>query len=264
MTPSWAAEILKNNTHNRSIRESQVAQIAEDIRLGLWMLTPQTVSIATDGQLLDGQHRLMAVVLAQRPVEMMLATDCPKESFAAIDIGRARTAGDILTIEGSKHANATAAIIRYANLYLRSPGLIWSAGPTSSSVTKQEILSIYRADPRMWDAITETASSFRSSPHVLVSAVGAFLYLYYSGHSPVKDDQKFCVEYMRLYSSGANLSAGSPILALKNWQTWQHSSIHARKAQTQLACHIKAYKYWRAGTELKIFKQPSYPPMPKL
>lgn len=262
MTPEWASRILEHNTHNRSVRHGMVRQIASDIVCGRWLLTPQTVSIATDGRLIDGQHRLMAVVQAGEPVQMMLATDCPSECFAAIDTGQSRTPGDILKIEGVSNYTHVASIIKLVHLYETCPGIVWVGN--SGLLSKQQILDMYRADSDTWDAVTRIAAGFAKAPCVQISAVGAFLYLYRSPSAPSADDEWLSQDYLKLYSTGEMLSAGNPILALRNWQALQWKIAQVKKPQTQLACHIKAYRYWRDEVQLKIFKQPQVPPMPQL
>lgn len=262
MTPEWASQILEQNTHNRVARPSIVRQITRDIVCGRWMLTPQTVSIDIDGRLLDGQHRLMAVVQAGEAVQMMLATDCPSECFTAIDTGQSRTPGDILKIEGVSNYTHVGSIIKLVHLYNTCPGLVWVG--QAAVMSKQEILETYRADADTWDSVTQLAVSTAKGPCVQVSAVGAFLYLYQSDVAPSAEDEKFSREYLKLYSTGEMLSAGNPILALRNWQALQWKVAQVKKPQTQLACHIKAYRYWRDEVQLKIFKQPQIPPMPRL
>lgn len=262
MTPEWASQILERNTHNRSVRPVLVRQIASDIVCGRWLLTPQTVSIASDGRLLDGQHRLMAVIKSGEAVQMMLATNCPIECFTAIDTGQSRTPGDILRIEGVRNATTVGSIIRLAHLYTRIPGLVWDN--QSGMVSKQELLEVYRSDPDIWDEVTRLAVGFAKSPCVQISAVGAFLYLYRSLDAPGADDESLSQDYLKLYCTGEMLPAGSPILALRNWQAVHWKVAQVKRPQTQLACHIKAYRYWKEEVQLKIFKQPQVPPMPQL
>lgn len=262
MTPEWASRILEQNTHNRSVRPAIVRQIARDIVCGRWLLTPQTVSIAIDGRLIDGQHRLMAIITAGEAVQMMLATDCPPECFTAIDTGQSRTPGDILKIEGVSNGTTVGSIIRLVHLYQTCPEIIWVG--SRALISKQEILEIYRADSDAWDRVVRLATGFAKAPCVQTSAIGAFLYLYQSSATSDTDDERLSVDYLKLYSTGEMLSAGNPILALRNWQAVQWKIAQVKRPQTQLACHIKAYRYWKEEVHLKCFKQPHIPPMPQL
>lgn len=204
----------------------------------------------------------MAVVQSGQAVQMMLASDFPTECFAAIDTGMSRTPGDILKIEGVSNYHHVASIIRLVHLYNAYPDHAWVGQITS--ISKQQIVEAYRADPDAWDEAAKLASSFYKAPCVLVSAVGAFLYLYQSSAAPSADDQASSRDYLKLYCTGEMLSAGNPVLAFRNWQAVQWKVAQVKRAQTQLACHIKAYRYWKDEVQLKMFKQPQIPPMPHL
>ena len=64
VTPEIAKRWLEQNRGNRSINQKQVDTIAKDILAGDFDTTHQGIAIATDGTLLDGQHRLLAIVKA--------------------------------------------------------------------------------------------------------------------------------------------------------------------------------------------------------
>lgn len=100
--------MLSFNTKNRSICRSEVQKHAREMREGRWMLNGQTVKFTGDsllalGRLLDGQHRLMAIVMSGVAVPMLVAYGVPEESYGTIDFGRRRTAGDILCANGEKN-----------------------------------------------------------------------------------------------------------------------------------------------------------------
>jgi hypothetical protein len=263
MTPEWARTILACNDRNRPHRRSLVDQIADDIKKGRWILTPQTVSIAKDGQLLDGQHRLMAILSSGIPVQLMLATDCDAACFRAIDTGVSRSAGDILRVDGLVgNANSIAAAVRLTILYRECPGITWT-GP-QSQVTKQRILEVYRNDSAAFDAASRTALSKQQAKSIKArnSSVAAFLYLYSSSLAPGRDDAELSREYYSLFCSGEMLESGNAILSFRNWLI--NNADTSKSAQVQLACHIKAYKLWKTNTRIKRFISPTYVPMPAL
>jgi hypothetical protein len=87
VTPASARAMLDANTGNRAIRRAVVAQMARAILAGEWRITHQGIAIAPCGRLLDGQHRLNAIVEAGIPVLMAVARNVPADSFAVIDGG---------------------------------------------------------------------------------------------------------------------------------------------------------------------------------
>lgn len=89
VTPQMAARWLEHNTENRNVNHTRVKAIARDIKEGHWDCTHQGIAIASDGTLVDGQHRLMAIVLANKTVKVPVAMNAPKS--AHIDSGAIRS-----------------------------------------------------------------------------------------------------------------------------------------------------------------------------
>ena len=98
--PEMAAKLLSNNTRNRSIRRKNVEFFAKEILSGNWKLNAETIKVGRDGTLLDGQHRLYAVVETGMSIQCLLATDLDQDVFDTIDTGARRSAGDTLTVAG--------------------------------------------------------------------------------------------------------------------------------------------------------------------
>ena len=72
-------------------------------------LTSQGLSISPDGRIVDGQHRLAAVVAYGEPVEFVVDLDADPSSFDVIDNGKARLGTDILHIAGYTNVNLLSA-----------------------------------------------------------------------------------------------------------------------------------------------------------
>ena len=75
ITPSMAEEMLSKNKSNRKLRNTVVNSYASQMASGKWHLTGQGITFGKNGQLLDGQHRLSAIVLANTAVEMLVVYD---------------------------------------------------------------------------------------------------------------------------------------------------------------------------------------------
>lgn len=101
ITPAVARKYLeKNIDNNRHISERTVAVYANDMKNRNWRITHQGIAFNTDGKLVDGQHRLRAVIKADTPVKMMVTRGLETESMRNIDQNRPRTSADSLKIAG--------------------------------------------------------------------------------------------------------------------------------------------------------------------
>lgn len=96
ITPEMAAMMLETNTNNRPTRLKHVWNLASDMRSGAWQLTHQGIAFDSTGRLIDGQHRLRAVIEAGVSVQMSVTRGCSPQSFAILDQGANRSTSDIL------------------------------------------------------------------------------------------------------------------------------------------------------------------------
>jgi hypothetical protein len=113
VTPDQAtAWLAEHNTHNRSLREGKVSLYTRDMRSGHWQFNGDPIRFAADGTLLDGQHRLSAVIRAGVTVPMVVIWGLPREAQETMDIGAARTMADALLLRGEGNSKYLAAIAR--------------------------------------------------------------------------------------------------------------------------------------------------------
>ena len=73
ITPDQARQYLAFNTNNRNLRKAHVEKLANDIKNGRWVYNSATIVFNGDGTLLDGQHRLAAIIDADTPVKVAVA-----------------------------------------------------------------------------------------------------------------------------------------------------------------------------------------------
>jgi hypothetical protein len=101
ITPEIAKNILnEGNYDNRNIRKGHVQNLASRILRGEWKLTPQGIILHTSGRLLDGQHRLLAIVQADTPVTTTVFTVSDESVFKTLDQGAKRSMADISGVDG--------------------------------------------------------------------------------------------------------------------------------------------------------------------
>jgi len=118
VTPAMAKKWLENNFRNRPIDDNVVAAYARDMTRGLWVTTHQGVAFNDLDELIDGQHRLRAIIRADKTIRMMVTFGLPSKiegtemtTMDAVDRGRTRSVADQLKIQhGLKDGSAIAQI----------------------------------------------------------------------------------------------------------------------------------------------------------
>ncbi len=239
ITPKLAEEWLKRNTCNRPLSTAKVIDYAVEMAEGRWgEESHQGISFAEDGSLVDGQHRLAAIALAEVTLCLWVATNQPirqREIYTrdVIDRGPARTPGDVLSLErhiqNSKDVSAiTHQIFRILH--------IGQTGPNKVSVPVQAyIYDIYK---REIDTVIGLAKGIKGLRNGQILACFAFA---------AKDHFDEAIIFEEAFWDGANLGSGSPILAFRDFVMGSRgeraSTIHPqvlfRACLYCLYCHIK-------------------------
>jgi hypothetical protein len=97
ITPEMAKEMLdESNFSNRNIRNGVVNRYAKMMLDGDWKLSPEPIVFATNGRLLNGQHRLSAVVRSGVSCQFSVMTGVEESVFEVLDRGATRNASDAL------------------------------------------------------------------------------------------------------------------------------------------------------------------------
>jgi hypothetical protein len=98
VTPKIAKEWLERNTHNRPLRSMTADSYADRMRAGQWVLTHQGIAFDVDGNILDGQHRLEAVVRSGITVQMLVTRGLPREAQIVVDDHSKRSPFDAIAL----------------------------------------------------------------------------------------------------------------------------------------------------------------------
>ena len=61
ITPEIAAKYLEKNIHNRPIKPSAIRRYALQMKAKQWLISHQGIAFDTEGNLFDGQNRLLAI-----------------------------------------------------------------------------------------------------------------------------------------------------------------------------------------------------------
>ncbi len=151
VTPSLAQRWLENNENNRRIHEAKVIQYADDMRQGRWTRGADMICFGTDGTLLNGQHRLQAVVRSECTITFAVQRNTPSDAMVNIDTGVLRSVGDVLRWSNEKNADTLAAAAKLAMLY--SDGRIYG-NVRESSVSAAAVVAFVGDNPELRHSVT--------------------------------------------------------------------------------------------------------------
>lgn len=259
ITPELAAEMLSRNTHNRNIRERTVKTYAADMATGVWRENGETVKVAIDGTILDGQHRLLAIVESNTKQRMMVVRDLPPEAQETIDTGVKRIFADVLRLRGEPDPNNIAATCR--QIFLWEQGI--RGGHSIATPSTAQLLDVLN---RHGDAIrysSTVAQQVRAHLPIQRSTLALCHFLF-----DQLDPEGTEVFFDRL-KTGAELGATNPVQVLRRTAIDSMTSQRKLDRGIMTAYIIKAWNAWQDGREISYLvyrpggKSPESFPEPK-
>lgn len=230
VTPRKAQEWLADNQANRKVSDVLVERYANDMRDGRWQLNGEPV-IFNGSSLLDGQHRLHAIVRANVPVDMHVVTGVPTSAFRTIDSGKARTLANVLQASGHKNANNLAGALSLLNAFGR-PGPF---RPGVNMGTKQHLEALLAGNPDIEDYVTEAVGS--RTPVVTVATVAFCHYVF--AQKSADEAHKF----IRDLVTGDGVKASSPVGLLRERLITE--SAGGRRLDRRLVIYL-IFRAWNA------------------
>lgn len=111
ITPVRAAAILLRNKGNRKIKARNLANLLNDIASGEWKLNGESIIMAINGLLNDGQHRNLAALLTRKPIETVVTFGVVRETITTVDIGEKRDDASRLLFHDVPNYTRVAAIV---------------------------------------------------------------------------------------------------------------------------------------------------------
>lgn len=164
ITPAQAERYLERNTTNRKMRTNHVYKLASDMEQGRWQVNGSSIVFNGDGTLLDGQHRLAAVIHSGVPVDMLVVRGISKAAMATIDANIARKASDAAYMAGYANTNVLTGAVRIL-LNVRD-GVVAKADWASTGT----IMEFLRMHPHVQDSVNTAYRMHRILPATTIAA----------------------------------------------------------------------------------------------
>lgn len=249
ITPEKARVLLGRNLHNRNLSMRSADQFANAMLRGEWVFNgePIRIGINDDGEdvLLDGQHRLAAVIQAKMDLHFLVIRGLPVSSQETMDQGKKRTFGDMLKMRGEKSVHLLAGATKMVWLY-ESQGYIAHQGFISPTV--QQLFAVLEAHPNIREAIHHPGTKFVSNLFGGSHAV-ALYYLFW------RTDEEDAYVFFERLSDGRDLERDDPIFVLRERMIRELARPNMKMDQkVRNALAIKAFNAWRAGRKVRHLK----------
>ena len=173
ITPEQATQWLRCNKNNRPVRRRHVAFLADEMVHGNWQVNGQAIIIADDEQVLDGQHRLLAIIEAGRPVQSMVVYGITPEAFKTIDTGAVRTGADALALHFHETNSASIKCVATAVQWCKSLEACSLHSKLKTSNT--DVIAYVKSHPSLLQC-AETLQSYPKDARPLSLGLGTALY----------------------------------------------------------------------------------------
>jgi hypothetical protein len=242
ITPEVASELLHKNTANRPINAAIVIKFSVSMSRGFWALNGEPIIISRNGDLLDGQHRLLAVVKSGCTITSFVVRGVDSEVFSTIDSGRSRNAGDVLAINGEKNVNKLGALLRCIIRWER--GELDYHESRHTPILIEDICAALARHP----LARESVSYCTQEPH-LQSAGVAFIH-----YVATKARPEISRAFFDMLKDGLNAYAGAPAHTLRErLRTTLGSGTTTSRCETIALC-IKAWNFYAQGKRVTCLR----------
>jgi hypothetical protein len=237
LTPEIARLLLDSNVANRSINAGTLSAYIADIREDRWDFNGESLKIATDGMLNDGQHRCWAVVEANKSIRVIITFGVPRDSRMTLDQGKARSTADYLIMDkGVKYATQVTAASRV--LLMERRGL--RGHGMKSGLTRLAVRDEFKANEQELNAAAYFCCGKHKNKILGGSGPAIAALVLMRRISPNADD------FMAKFITGEDLKNGDPILSVRN----RMMNTPGLVAMDKLNILMRAFDAWLEGRTL--------------
>jgi hypothetical protein len=242
VTPLMADWLLSHNSNNRKLRPKAVDAFAALMRAGRFRgLASPPIQVSWEGVLLDGQHRLHAIVETGATQTMYLREGVDPADFDAIDNGGAgvRNANDLLGRTGIANGNALAAVANLVRLFDTRPHVTWS-GSTTGRLSVQDATAEVRRQAKEYIEAQSYGSRVKEA-RVQGSTFAAIAFIV----ARQSEQMGQFDEFTKQVATGEMLASDAPAYVLRRWSLQRESGGNNTQAAFIIAA--KAWNSHRNG-----------------
>lgn len=256
ITPEMAQELLQLNKSNRRLKEDVINVYAREMRRGEWKATGEAIKVSKNKRLLDGQHRLHAIVKAGIPVEMLVITGLEDEVFNVLDTGSTRTAADVLSIEKVSNPVLIAAVGRFIINYNNN---IFSSQENNKKTRplNRDIQKFVYDNPEIMEIANSFSKDLRKFKLLPAATIVGMYYILSKIH--INDADAFFNKLI----TGLDLTDNCPIRVFRERLIRDQINKTRLRLGEKITLMIYSWNNFRRGKSVKILKLDTLSPSPK-
>jgi hypothetical protein len=241
LTPEMARLFLSGNDANRAVNQKHIDGMVSDIVDGRWCFNGESLKIATDGRLADGQHRCYAVIAADAPIKTVVIFGVAYDSRLTTDQNRVKGTADYLSMQYGTAYATTASVVAGYLLRLRTGYSLNGGGPT---ITKVRIRAEYEKFQNEIDSAVLSVGTVGGGRPLVPNSMLATALVLLRRKSPSADD------FIEKLKTGKDLSGLDPILKAR--ETLIRSPRMTRDERMTLI--MRAFDHWSNNREVSHYK----------
>lgn len=262
--PKEAAKYLERNVSNRPLRKRAVQVYGEVMQRGGWKFTPEAIYFDEQGNLLNGQHRLHAVIASGTTQRFTVVRGVDRDLFAVIDGGVKRSDSDRLHDAGVPDSTTMSVALKYLILYKRCPEIRWAGGGhgvINKLVTAEEMMKVaYEIGDEALSAASLIGRRARAREVKLNGHSAATAYLLML---EVDKNGERLEAFWHGVLTGEGLAASDPRLILRNWALGTVGKGNYR-GQYALLAILKAWNAYIRGQQIRKIRWADGEAMPQI
>jgi hypothetical protein len=250
VTPARARAMLGQNADNRRLRPNHVARLRNDIAEGRWQVNGEALIFAYDGTLNDGQHRLHAVIEANRAISTVLVFGVTRASRFTLDLGVMRRPEDVLHFMGHHYTASLASAARLVIAWERGRGknLNWLRNASSTLIVERA-----HADEALQEAVRWAGTKAHLTRNIIPASPLAMVRYLIMQVNPEQAE-----EYLRGLVEGTNLKSGSPALSVRRYLY----AVDNRAREAIIAFMLRGWSLFMQGREAEAGELHGRMPLP--
>ena len=259
ITPERASELLANNPINRSVSVRQLAFLKKQLLDGKWLLNGETIKVASDGTLLDGQHRLMACAQTGVPMPSLFIDNVPKETMHTIDTGKNRNGVDVISMflgKDQKYSSKISSTAKFIMMFDKGAFGQINTGDKDTNPDNADYIAFVKKTEGFVPFVEEKIRLYAKGDKLVEPKIFVGLYWVISKKAT---SIEMVDDFFTKLSIGSGIESDSPIFLLRQKLITTKGSKTLSSNGSKISFNqkiwsiVKAWNYYRGGKKMTAF-----------